>query len=130
MSLLKNFIKLMETIPASKPILHQLDEIIHSLQRNFPLAKSKDLKEQVLNAKNQYNREVANIRRAYDPGPEIVTDRFPPMDKIIKDNSSLNKPKSPSPPHSGGGPSGGRNNPGYGGPMLGGGGGLYPFKNI
>jgi len=120
MSLFKNFIKLLETIPASKPILHQLDEIVHSLQRSFPLAKSKDLEQQVLNAKNQYNKEVANIKRAYDPGPEIVTDRFPPMDKIIKDNSLLNKPK-PTPPF-GGGSSGGVNNPGHGGPMLGGGG--------
>lgn len=119
MSLFKNFIKLLETVPASKPILHQLDEIVHSLQRSFPLAKSKDLKQQVLNAKHQYNKEVADIKRAYAPGPEIVTDRFPPMDKIIKDNSSLNKPK-PNPNPTGGNPSGGVNYLGHGGAMLGG----------
>lgn len=125
MSLLKNFIKLFEAIPASKPILHQVEEIVLSLQRSSPLAKSKDLRQQVLNAKNQYNREVASIKRAYDPGPGIVTDRFQPMDKIIKDNSSLNKPKpTPQPPGRGINPgNSGINNPGNGGgPILGGGG--------
>lgn len=122
MGLFKNFIKLLDTIPASKPILHQLEEIVHSLQRNSPLAKSKDLRQQVLNAKNAYNKEVAAMKKAYDPPADIVTDRFPPMDKIIKDNSSLNPHPPYNPPPTGGGGKGGGNNPGYGGSMLGGGG--------
>lgn len=118
MSLFKNFIKLLETIPANKPILHQLDEIVLSLKRNFPLAKPKELRQEVLNAK----RECNNIKKAYD---KEKTGGFEPLDKIIKDNSSLNKPTNPPP--SGGGLSGGYSSgsgksPGYGGPMLGGGG--------
>lgn len=117
MGFVKNFMKLLETIPASKPILHQLEEIVHSLQRSCPSAKSKDLKQQVMNAKNQYNKEVAAMERAYK---QEITGGFEPLDKIIKDNISLNKPKLN--PY----PTGGRNNPGHGGPMLGGG-GLAPL---
>lgn len=120
MGFVKNFMKLLETIPASKPILHQIEEIVHSLQRSCPSAKSKDLKQQVINAKNQYNKEVAAMERAYK---QEITGGFEPLDKIIKDNISLNKPKTkPKPYPTGGNPSGGGNNSGHGGPMLGGGG--------
>lgn len=121
MGFVKNFMKLVETIPAGKPILHQLEEIVNSLQRSFPLAKSKDLKQQVLNAKNQYNKEAAAIKKAYDPGPEIVTDRNAGWFKVMEKKDSLINP-NPNPPPSGGGGFGGRNNPGSDGPMLGGGG--------
>lgn len=121
MGFVKNFMKLLETIPAGKPILHQLEEIVHSLQRSCPSAKAKDLKQQVMNAKNQYNKEVAAMKRAYNPGPEIVTDRNAGWYKVMEKKDSLINP-NPNPPTSGGGGLGGRNNIGSNGPMLGGGG--------
>lgn len=120
MGLLKNLRKLIETIPACKTALRQLDEIVLNLLKDNPLAKSKDIRQQVLEVQRQSNKFAADMKKAYDPGPTVVTDRFPPMEQILKDKSTINKPKT-NPP-TGGGYNGGGNNPNNGGPMLGGGG--------
>lgn len=119
MGLSKFIRELAKSVPTAKPIIQTFEEIVRSLQRNFPLAKSKDLKQEVLNAKHAYNKKVADMKRAYDK--EITGGFDNPWEKLIEDCSSLNKPQNP--PHPGGGPLGGGNNPGRGGgPMLGGGG--------
>lgn len=111
--------ELAKSIPTIKPILQTFEEIGHSIQRSFPLAKSIELRQAVVDAKRKCNKFSADIDSAY--GKEITGGFNNPWDKLIDDCSSLNKPKSPPP--SGGRSFGGGNNPSNGGgPMLGGGG--------
>lgn len=124
MSLLKNLLKLADGIPTCRPILQQVEEILNSLKRNVHSAQSKDIRSQIADVQRQVNatkKEMDKLTPQHTLDINYGANKSGPFDQLIKDCSSINKPKNPPP--SGGGPLGGGNNPGHGGgPMLGGGG--------
>lgn len=57
-----------KTLSSISPfIAAQFAKIIKSLQELFPVARAKDLRQQVLEAQRSYNKTARDIKRAYDP---------------------------------------------------------------
>lgn len=132
MGLSKFIRELAKSVPAAKPIIQTFEEIGHSLKQSFPSAKPiKDLKSQIADAKKTFNatkKEMDKLTPQHTLDINYNSQRLS-FDKLIEDQSTIGKLK-PSPPSGGSNPSGGWRNPGSNGPMLGGGGGLDPFKNL